>query len=139
MLKYIVYVIFFPFVTFAGKEAAATERFVISSAYCIENSWNLVVLDNATGKIFRIVPNKRSAEKCGIIFENFNPNDPSIVIRIGSTHYLARMKEATGGVSTPHIEPENSEEFISNSIKDISFENPAISRSEILNNIRNLN
>ncbi len=139
MLKYIFYTIFFPFVAFICKEVTATERFVISSAYCVENSWNLVILDNAMGKFFRILPNKRNVKKYGYIFESFNPKELSIVIRIENMRYLVRMKKTTGGISTPHIEQEDSVEFVSNTNKEISFENPTISRSEILNNIKNLN
>lgn len=137
MLKSIVYAIIFSLVASLCKGISASERFVISSAYCIGNSWDLIILDNATGDKLKITPNKRNAKKYGVIFESFNPNEPSIVIRIGNMRYLVRMKKQC--MSTCNIESENSAEIISNLNKEISFENSAISRSEILSNIKNLN
>lgn len=115
-----------------------SERFVISSAYCIGDSWSLVIFDKATGEKFKIDPTKRCIKKSEYFFENFNSEIPSIVMRTNGMRYIVKMQSALKSTEKSNFENGDFIQFESCADNDEFLDN-TISRNRILNYVTNLN
>lgn len=118
---------------------ANNDRFVIDSAFCIDRKWSLVIFDNSTGEKINITPNGYQFKKCEFIFENFNPSEPSIVVRIGNRRYVAKLNKSSCSNESA-VTDGLYEEML---LEDVASKNwlmqPSISRNEFLETVKNLN